>query len=451
MLKNKITNKRSIYFFSFGLICAVACGLSVKAQEATERISIDGAIRIALAHNRQAAIAKLDEKIATANYRQTDAIFLPDVSASYSAYTTNDPLSSFGFKLEQQVISSNDFNPTLLNHPERTSNYNASLTVKQPLVNLDMWYARKGAKLQADMYTYSSERNRQYLVFQVQQACMQLQLAYDVTKVLEQARRTAQEAYRFTNDRYQQGLLQKSDVLNAEVEISNMESDLAKAKSGIANASDNLAMLLGRPAGTVYQITDSLNVSLSGNFNSLVPQQRADLAAMQKSVDAANMMVKSGRMGYLPKLNAFGNFQYNDSRVAGFGANSYFAGIQLSWDIFKGNRTRRQVEIQTLQRDKLAEQFAQQKDQAQLELDKAMRDLSDANIALKQQHLAVEQSADALRILQNRYAQGLVNTTDLLAAQTQLAQRGLALAQAKFSAQIANAYINLLTTITNPQ
>ncbi len=446
-----MTKKYFVYFFSLGLTYAIGCVLPVKAQDKTERITIDSAVLYALAHNRQAAIAKLDEKIATANDRQTDAVFLPEVSVSYSAFTTNDPLSSFGFKLEQQVITANDFNPALLNHPDRTSNYNASLTVKQPLINPDMWYARKGAKLQADRYGYTAQRTRQYLVFQVHQACMQLQLAYDVTKVLEQGRHTALDAYRFANDRYQQGLLQKSDVLNARVQVNNMESDLAKAKSGISNASDNLAILLGRPSGVVYQITDSLIISLPDSANSLVPQQRADLAAMQKAIDASGMMIRSGKMGYLPKLNAFGNYQYNDSRIAGFGANSYFAGIQLSWDIFNGNRTHRQIEAQTLEKDKLIAQFAQQKEQAQLELNKALRDLSDANIALILQRSAVDQSADALRIMQNRYSQGLVNTTDVLAAQTQLAQRGLALAQAKFSAQIAVAYINLLTTTANPQ
>jgi outer membrane protein TolC len=414
-------------------------------------ISIDSAIHAALDHNRLATIAKLDQQAAIANYRQTDAAFLPDVTASYSAYTTNDPLSSFGFKLEQHVITANDFNPALLNHPDRTSNYNANITVKQPLINADMWYARKGAKLQADMYTYSAGRTRQYLVFQVQQACMQLQLAHDVTRVLEQALGTAKDAYRFTNNRYNQGLLQKSDVLNAQVQVNSMESDLAKAKSGIANASDNLGLLMGRPAGTIYQLTDSIIVVQAMSSETSVPLQRADLAAMQKAIDASEMMLKSGRMGYLPKLNAFGNFQYNDSRLVGFGANSYFAGIQLSWNIFNGNRTRRQVEMQTIEKSKLAEQFAQQKDQAQAELNKALRDLSDANIASKEQQSAADQSKEALRILQNRYSQGLVNTTDVLAAQTQLAQRQLAFAQAKFSAQIAIAYINLLTSTTNPQ
>lgn len=445
-----MTNKNSLKLY-LGFALLQIFSSAAKAQEQSTPISIDSAIHTAINHNRQAAIAKLDQQAAIANYRQTDAAFLPDITASYSAYTTNDPLSSFGFKLEQQVITANDFNPALLNHPDRTSNYNANLTVKQPLVNPDLWYARKGAKLQADMYAYSAERTRQYLVFQVRQACEQLQLARDVTRVLEQALGAAQDAYRFTNDRYNQGLLQKSDVLNAQVQVNSMESDLAKAKSGIANASDNLGLLMGQPAGTIYQLTDSLVVVQAKTSETSVPLQRADLAAMQKAIDASEMMLKSGRMGYLPKLNVFGNFQYNDSRVVGFGANSYFAGIQLSWNIFNGNRTRRQVEMQTIEKNKLTDQFAQQKDQAQAELNKALRDLSDANIALKEQQLAADQSKEALRILQNRYLQGLVNTTDVLAAQTQLAQRELAFAQAKFSAQIAIAYINLLTTTTNPQ
>lgn len=56
------------------------------------------------------------------------------------------------------MISANDFNPALPNHPDRTINYNANVTVKQPLVNEDMWHARRGAKLQADMYAYSQCR-----------------------------------------------------------------------------------------------------------------------------------------------------------------------------------------------------------------------------------------------------------------------------------------------------
>jgi outer membrane protein TolC len=61
----------------------------------------------------------------------------------------------------------------------------------------------------------------------------------------------------------------------------------------------------------------------------------------------------------------------------------------------------------------------------------------------------VEQAGEALRILQNRYEQGLVNTTDVLVAQMQLSQQKLLLAQAQFTANVTIANLQFLTTGTN--
>ena len=160
-------------------------------------------------------------------------------------------------------------------------------------------------------------------------------------------------------------------------------------------------------------------------------------------------MIKANKMSYLPKLNAFGSYQLNDSRMLGFGANAYIAGVQVSWDIFKGNRTKNSIATQTLERNKLAEELAQQKDQSQLELNKAYRDLADAQFDIKQQKLAIEQASESLLILQNRYQQGLVNTTDVLMASTQLSQQKFALAQAIFTTNVTKAYLQLLTASTN--
>ena len=106
------------------------------------------------------------------------------------------------------------------------------------------------------------------------------------------------------------------------------------------------------------------------------------------------------------------------------------------------------IAAQKLERDKLTLQLAQQKDQGQLELDKAYRDLLDARFEMAQDQAAIEQAAEALRILQNRYQQGLVNTTDVLTADTQLSQLKFSLAQAQFTANLTSAYIKLLTTTT---
>jgi outer membrane protein TolC len=134
--------------------------------------------------------------------------------------------------------------------------------------------------------------------------------------------------------------------------------------------------------------------------------------------------------------------------MLGFGANAYLAGVQLSWDIFKGNRTKNNIATQILEKNKMSSQLEQQKEQAQLEAGKAYRDLNNASYQRTQQEKAVEQASESLRILQNRYQQGLVNTTDVLMATTQLAQQQLALIQASYDMQISLAQIEFMT-VTN--
>jgi outer membrane protein TolC len=417
------------------------------AQENTKNLSLSNAIAAVLANNKNIQLAKLDGNIAAANYKQTDAIFLPQADLSYTAMSTNNPLNAFGFKLQQGAITQNDFNPALLNYPSATPDYMAQLEVKQPLLNIDMLYMRKGAEKQTEVYQYKTQRTQEYMTFETRKAYLQLQLAYEAVKVLIEAASTAKSVYKYTDDHFKQGLIQKSDLLNAQVHVSSIESNLAKANSSIRNASDNLSVLMAQPTGIIYRISDGPQIaSPTVDSTQKVFANRSDFMAMQKAIDASALMIRSSQMSYLPRLNAFGNYQYNDSHLAGFGANAYLVGIQLSWNVFNGNKTRHVIAAQKLERDKLTVQLAQQKDQSQLELDKAYRDLSDARFEMGQDQAAIDQATEALRILQNRYQQGLVNTTDVLTADTQLSQLKFSLAQAQFTVNVTGAYIQLLTS-----
>lgn len=424
--------------------------LKAGAQDSTRNLSLDEAIAATLNNNKAIEIAKLDESIAIANYKQTQAVFLPTVGVSYTAMTTNGPLNAFGFKLGQRVITQNDFDPRLLNHPSATPDVITKLEVQQPLLNMDMLYMRKGAEKQTEVYQYKTKRTKEYLTFEVKRAFMQLQLAYEAARVLNEALNTAKSVYKFTDDHYLQGLIQKSDLLNVNVHLTSIESNLAKAQSNIRNASDYLSLLMGAKTGVVYK-TDGLTAGglRSADTTQKVPDSRADFMAMEKAIEASDMMIRSNQSSYLPKLNAFGNYQYNDAHLTGFGANSYLVGVQLSWDIFKGNSTKNKIAAQKFERDKLSAELAQQKDQSQMEISKAYRDLADVRFEIGQEKAAVDLAAESLRILQNRYQQGLINTTDVLNAETQLSQQKFALAQAIFTLNVNRAYIQLLTSSTN--
>jgi outer membrane protein TolC len=120
---------------------------SLLSQAQNQRyISSNEAVERAVKNNQNVKIANLDADVANANYHQTDAIFLPQITVSYTAMSTNNPLNAFGFLLQQESVTAMDFDPAVLNNPGSRQNYNTQAEAKLPLLNLDMLYARRGAK-----------------------------------------------------------------------------------------------------------------------------------------------------------------------------------------------------------------------------------------------------------------------------------------------------------------
>nr|MBP7098459.1 TolC family protein [Prevotella sp.] len=249
------------------------------------------------------------------------------------------------------------------------------------------------------------------------------------------------------NNFYKQGLVQKSDVLNADVQLNTVESALSKATSNIENASEGLNLLAGNPQDkqSLYS-TDSLTQEIYGFENAALSETRSDIMAMKTALNASKMMVKSSNMALLPKINAFGSYQFNDSKAFGFNKNSYMAGISLSWNIFSGNQNMSKIKSANYTTDKINKELNQFVDKSRLELNKTLRDLNDLQIEIKKHDTSVAQATEALRILNNRFKEGLVSTTDLLTAQAQLSQQRIALAQAIMSYNITKYYTELLTS-----
>ena len=441
-----IREKYFIMPLTWSMVCFIMLTKGM-AQDSLKALTLEQSIAATMANNRDIQLAKLDQRIAAANYAQTSAFFLPQLGFSYTALTTNNPLNAFGFKLQQKSITASDFNPDLLNHPSAVPDFLTKLQLQQPLLNIDMIYQRKAAARQVELYGHTAKHTEAYFSFEVKKAYMQLQLSYEAVAVLEEALSTAKAVYAFTDNYFRQGLLQKSDLLNAQVRVSTVETQMAKAGSDVRNASDYLGELMGQPAGVVYK-TDQFNIDLRPLTDTItgIPESRPDFLGVQKAIESAEMAIRSDKMSYLPRLNAFVDYQWNDNRMWGFGNNGYLAGVQLSWDIFKGTRIKNSVAAKKLEKEKLTETLEKQKAQSAIALNKAYRQLADAQAEIRQQQVAVEQATESLTILQNRYRQGLVNTTEVLMATTQLSQQKFSLVQAVFSAGVTHAYIQFLTS-----
>lgn len=431
--------KKVFLFFTFLLVYRSAF------SQDTSFLKLQDAIASAIVNNDAVKLSTLDEQIAKSKLKQTDAIFLPQINFSYSSFATNNPLNAFGFKLQQKSITSYDFDPAKLNRPSATYDFTTKLELQQPIINLDLLYQRKAATAQTEMYNLISKRTKEGLSFETEKAYLNLQMLYRATDVLQQALATAKSVHKSTKDYYDQGLVQKSDLLNAEVYKMNIETQLKQLSSNISDASDMLSLLMGQPTGKIY-MTDSIEKKQDVVGDTLrLSNNRSDFAAMEKGIESYKLMIHSSKMNYYPKLNAFASYQLNDNNALGFNANSYLAGFQLSWNLFNGNRTKNVIVQQGLEKDKLEKQLKQKKDQEQLQINHAHNQMSDALFEMKQKESSIQQASEALRVLQNRYSQGLVKTIDVLQSQTQLAEQKLGYVQAIYNYNLTLVTLTFLT------
>ena len=400
-----------------------------------------------LEKNLQIKIAEKSFQSAKADYNQSKSLFLPNITASHTGIVTTNPLMAFGSKLNQEILTAADFNPALLNDPERTQNFATKIEIQQPLINVDGFYGRQAAKSKMEAYQLQTERTKEYLELEISKAYMQLQLAYKAVIVLEKAESTAKANLKLVENYFKNGMLQKTDLLNVQVRVNEITNQLQYAKSNVQNASDYLGFLLDEETnGKVYKPSEALDTNIVTETSSFtLSDNRKDIQAMQKSSDAYRKMFQSSKFGFLPRLNAFGSYEMYDKNIIGMKANGYLMGAQLSWNVFDGYKTIGKSEKAKADFQKSEIETTQYKKQSQLELNKTTRQLKDAENKVNLSRLALEQSQEAFRIRENRFKQGLEKTTDLLLSETQMAQKELEHLQAVFEYNFTKSYLQFLT------
>lgn len=397
--------------------------------------------------NLQIKIAQKTYQSAKADYEQSNSLFLPNINVSHTGISTTNPLMAFGSKLNQEILTQADFNPALLNDPAKTQNFATKFEIQQPLINVDGIYGRQAAKAKMEAYQLQTERTKEYLELEVSKAFMQLQLTYRAVKVLEKANTTGKANLKLVENYFKQGMLQKTDLLNVQVRVNEIENQLQYAKSNVQNASDYLAFLLNEDTnGKIYKPTEELESVISvEEMKATISDSRKDIQAMNKSTDAYQKMVLSSKMGFLPRLNAFGSYELYDKNILGTSAKGYLVGAQLSWNVFDGYKTIGKFDKAKADFQKAEVETEQYKKQSQLELSKTNRQLKDAENKVNLSQLALGQSQEAYRIRQNRFTQGLEKTTDLLQSETQMIQKELEHLQSVFEYNFTKQYLQFLT------
>ncbi|MCK9491448.1 MAG: TolC family protein [Sulfurimonas sp.] len=237
--------------------------------------------------------------------------------------------------------------------------------------------------------------------------------------------------YDDTNNRYEQGIIAKNDLLMIDVERLKSEQALIKAKSDFVVAKSALENIIATKISKDETISDfDASVDEVTNIEELQEEMmhnRSEIKAMMfksKSLVAQRDAVE-GR--YLPSVDLLARYDLNDKeRKSGTNIvqpkDQTTYSVNISWNLYSGGKDF------AAQKALLEKDNQQNYELNQLKLDlasqltKAYQDLIVAKSAKVVAKKAKESAEENYRITADRYSYGDVDTLTLLVSQTSLTQ-----------------------------
>lgn len=303
--------------------------------------------------------------------------------------------------------------------------YTFGVTVLQPLSSLyQVVLGARLAGLEVDRARLQEGLQRRRTRMQVVEAFYGVLRSHGQIGTLEGAARTARAHLEQAERFLEQGLLKRDDVLRVRVRVAQVEQGLALARAGHEVVCGQLNLLTGRPAGTRCELLPEEIQELPEDLDACVAaalRARVEVAQAWLAVDAARTarLLKAG--DWLPQVA--GVFNYSRTRATHFShPEAWFIGVSLTWTPWEWGRTYLEYRGVSAQVEAAIQAALEVEDLVRLEVRSHWLQARAARENLERSHVAVEQARENLRIQQERAAQRLNTTADLLDAEALVVQ-----------------------------
>lgn len=396
-----------------GLLAAAPLALA-QAPTLTLRQAIDRA----LGENPQAAVAQADVQAAEAGAATAKTALWPQLNLTEDLSRGNDPVYVFGTKLRQQRFAQSDFSLSSLNRPAPVGNFATRISGQWTIFNgfgtqRQMRAARLGAESAGSM-AKAADQGIVLGVVQAYQAVLYAERQLDVAQHEEQ---TAESLVHDAETRVKAGLAIDSDLLSAQVNLAARQQERLAAEGAVATSWAELEAAMGgrvnpRPELQPLEAKTFPEGALDEDMTKALAA-RPDLKALRQQSAAQEQSAKAARSDFFPTVSAYGNWETDRESFAGNGGNNWVAGAQLNLDLLPLGK-RAHLEQAKAAQVKAAAQERGQEQQIRLAVSRAFTDHATAERMVATARAAMEQSAEGLRILRNRYGAGLATMTDLL-------------------------------------
>lgn len=448
--------KKIVLSVSAILASTMLMSFSAQAQE----YSFGQCVDLTLTQNPEIGASRYRLQQAESALKESNAHRLPQVTLSATAMNSDDALNVFGMKLSQREATFRDFGfadqskgidyaPNDLNKPGSHSDFNTRLEVMIPVWNggrVSSYQEQAKAMIQAAQH--GDEAVKQMLTYNVYQAYEGVHTARAFVQVAEQAVKAAQSYVETTKNMVEQGIVVKSELLSANVHLSQAMTALEKAQTQEQIAKDNLRMLMNIDDHSPLTVGPRVDLTVpSKDLQKLLdmasntnPQLEASREVVRSSVAA----IDASKADNYPSFNIMARGDTHDKNL-GFGAQSYTVAGVVSWKLTDFGLTSSKIDQANALANEKQAALQSKENQTKLMVLKAWRSLQVAEKQRDSNKLAVGQAEEAQRLIMKRYKNGVATMTEVLASQAQLDQSRADLVRSTFEINIQKAQLRLAT------
>ena len=410
---------KSRTYISLGLSLLFYVG--ALAAVAQDPLTLRQAIDQALGQSPQAAIAHAGDQEAKSAAIMARTQLLPHLNFTEDISRGDDPVYAFGTRLRQGQFTQADFALDALNHPQSIGNF--STRFSGSWTAFDSFNTQREIR-RADLFRESAASSakavNQQIVLRVVGAYQSVLYAQREIEVAQHEQETASALLASVDDHVKAGLAVESDRMSAQVNVAARKQELIAAQGDLELAWAQLQEAMGVPDLKASELKPiephTFPQLLLEEEIATAAKTRPDLMALAQTQSAQASAVSAARSNFGPSVNAYGNWEADRGSLGSSGGNNWVAGVQISIDIPPIGK-HAQLAQESAAKQKIDAQFSASQQHVRLEVSQAHIHRKTAALSLDTARAAMDQSAESLRILKNRYGAGLATITDLLRAE----------------------------------
>jgi outer membrane protein len=413
-------------FFAVALLIAPLTAVSAQRAD-TIRLSVADALMRVLRESDEIRIGQAQLEVTGAQVTQARASGLPalNLRGSYTQQTRN---------ARATIVSGSIFG--------QNYTYTTTLALTQPIFQGGRIFAGMRAAADArDAARHTLLETRSRLTLSAQTAYLDAILARELVLIQESNASLADARLTQVQQLERAGRASRYDLLKARVDRANLEPAVLQARSNAVLAEIELKQLLNYPSATVLVLTNELDTAaLRSTVAAIVSSvasgsvSRSSVRAAEATADARREGIRIARADFMPTFSAFFNNGYTALPASsGFPTvwghtaaancpagsdpgrvcqnNGWYPdrsfGVQMSWPIFDGLRTKGSVDLAGAQERVARAQLDLAREQVAVEVARAQAEFVRAEATFNAQQQNTGEADEAYRIAALRFERGL--------------------------------------------